>query len=280
MNLLRSLTAACVLGVSLTATANDITLAESLYQQRGSDLQNALKAASVYQTLAAQASSATEKAKMHLRESEAIYYAAVETTDNRLKISRHEEGQTAATKGINLLIQSEGQPRQASDRELLAELYYYYGANLGKWGEARGVIISLSRWPELKKVTQFVMDLSAPVQWYGGNRIMGRAFLKVPFESSSEGLALLEEAYKKTLMTKYDVTTSVNATTTLYYLEGLKKLDRVNEFCTTYLEFYNFSELSDEQKAEFNSSLIPETKREVREFLKNDEWTGYFEKNC
>lgn len=60
------------------------------------------------------------------------------------------------------------------------DAYYWRGVNNGKYGEAKGVLKSLSLVKPIKKDMNKVLELNASYEDGGADRVLGRVFFKVP----------------------------------------------------------------------------------------------------
>ncbi len=242
--------------LSMNSFANTVEIAEGLYEIRGENVKNAVAAAKVYGELAHAALEKSEKAKLFYRQSEATYYVGNKATDNGVKEKIHKTGYEYSQKVISLL---EGNVDDFEEEETLALAYFFYGANLGKWAEARGVSSSLGRAGELKETMQKIIDLGQEeIENYGAHRVLGRAFFKLPFfagGSDKKAEKFLKEAFENTLSDDGEV--SVHGLNNLYYAEVLEKRNKKARAC----EILNsFSKQSFETLLE---TRIPETKEEI-----------------
>lgn len=123
--------------------------------------------------------------------SRALYWKGQHVNSNDERLSLHEKGQEKAdaAKVIN---------------NGYAEGYYYAGINLARWGEAKGVLASLSRKSELIKYMEETMnhitrdDLAGEtVDGYGPARVFGKMYFMLPGifgGSRSESLKHLKTA--------------------------------------------------------------------------------------
>jgi hypothetical protein len=277
------------MGLSLTfvltssAFAATINEAADLFNKREESIENARQAAIIYRDLAASETNELKKANLKTQESKAWYFVGNNSEKRSDKLNILEVGYNAAMEAINLLASTPGQAKNSDYVTPLSWAYYYYGANMGKWGEAKGVLASLFKWPHLKEHTSFILALDKTVAHYGGNRILARAFMKVPTESKEQGLAYLTEAYENTLTSVDDgfITTSKSTTTTLYYLDFLKKR-RDDRYCEVFLGFADLADASEDVEIlkELDPELVPEAKKDIEAFLNDSAYEEYYDSNC
>ncbi len=256
---MRNLLVLAAMTMTFNVFANDVDTADQLFAERGAAVANAQKAADLYGQLASAASEKGEKANLLVKQSAATYYVGTKAKDDKEKMKKHEAGYNQAQKAIDLLKdQTDG---DFDLEESLAKSYFYYGANLGKYGEAKGIIASLSRVPELKRNMQAISDLGMEdVEEYGANRILGRLYFKLPgFAGGDDDKSerLLKEAVENTLSD--DGTVSVHGLNNLYLADTLKKNKKKTEACKL---LNNFMKQDAETLLE---TRIPETKEEIKE---------------
>ncbi len=261
--------------IALQAQAITIQEANDLYNQRGQDIENALKAADHYATLATQASDKVTQAKMLTLEGLAIYFYAERVETAAEKESLHKKAFEIADTAITL-INKEGDrfgatPMDNSDdtKSALAEAHYTSAINMGKWAEARGVLASLGQWGNMKMHLDAVLANDETVASYGAYRTLGRAWLKLPFThggSKKKSLRDLQYAYENTLNEDYG--TAENSTTTLFYLDTLvARKVRGDQFCDAYFGMSDLQDLTDEEILEINPDFLPEFKTDIEKFI-------------
>lgn len=244
--------------VSFNALGNTVDTAEELFELRGEDTANAQKAADIYGKLADASSEKGEKANLYYKQSEAIYFVGTQTKDEDQAEKIHENGYQVADKAIKLL---EGQVDDFEQEETLALGYFFYGANLGKWAEARGIGSSLGRAGELKDTMRKIIDLGQEdIENYGANRILGRVYHKLPViagGSKKKAEKILAEAFENTLSDDADV--SVHGLNNLYFAETLEARGKEDQACKILKEF------SVQDPETLLDTRIPETKLEIEE---------------
>ncbi|EQC49877.1 hypothetical protein M899_2605 [Bacteriovorax sp. BSW11_IV] len=282
---MRSLIAILSLTFAVVANANTLEEAQTLFANRGENVANAKKAADIYATLAAKASG-VEKANLLLGEAEAIYYVGIKADAKKEKLSLHERGYEAAQKAENLLKAS------AATKTEIAISNYWFAANIGKWGEAKGVLASLGKWySDMKPALEEIKDLDDTIQDYGVYRILGMGYLKVPGESNNEGLNYLVKAYTNTIRTVEvdgeELELSYHVNNVVFLLEGMVKEKKLKladlEFCKIYDDISFLWEAAQEDESileTYNSKLVPESKVEFTNFFAEKDNKEYFDKNC
>ncbi len=269
--------------LSFSAVADE---ALQMWERRGEDKEMARQAADAMKVAAENEADAVKKAVLKTRESEYVYFVGgrVPSKDERKEV--HTRGFEAAKAAIKLLsTDSEGKkPVSADVKSELARAHYFYAINLGKWGEANGVLASLNRWPELRDHLDIIDSLAPSVEDYGSYRTRARALHKLPFGDKDDAEKILREATEKTLADGFDV--SKNSTTAVYYLDILAKNKKSNDtFCSLYNTLKELSEYSDEELAEYyNDKKVPETKTDLKNFLENKEFeedvAKYYRTTC
>jgi tetratricopeptide (TPR) repeat protein len=252
---MKTLVSFLTLLTTLNLFAVSIEEAKDLYGQRGSSIENAKKAALMFGEVAQSESDIFKKADLLTLASQAWYYYAFAQTSKDLKKEYFQKGIDVAESGVKLV------QAQASSKEqklVLAKAMYQYGANLGKWGEANGVIKSLIQWPKLRKSMEAVINLGfKSVENYGPNRILGRAYFKLPksYGGKAKSLELLKEAYENT---KNGQDISTYGLNTLYYVDTLLAVGQKDLAISILKSFI------DKDPVTFNPSRVPETTREIQ----------------
>ena len=144
---------------------------------------------------------------------------------------------------------------------------YWKATHLGKWGETKGVLTSLSKWPELKRTCEEIISLrQSRSVWYGADRILGRAYHKLPstFGGKTKALSHLERSFSRTQSKEYN--TSVMGLNVIYLAEtyiALRKVSEAREILNNFIA-------ADAQK--LNVERLPETyteQEQAREILKS-----------
>jgi len=270
---MRNLSTLAVLAVSLPVLANvQFDQAMEVFAKRGEDRKFAEQSATMFKNSAAKEKDVLVKARMKVAESRAYYFVG-RTATNKNEIKKaYENGYNSAQEGINLLSTKPGVAKSAAYKTDLAHAHYYYAANLGKWGEANGILTSLGKWGELEKnldIIDSLGDEAQALESYGSMRTRGRALQKLPFGDKNEALKLLKYSFDNSQPEGFDMSSST--TTTLYYLDILVKTNADEDtFCEVYEMMLDLADMDDEELkeelTELNPDLVPEGMIEVRQF--------------
>lgn len=251
---MKNLLVVAAMTMTFNVMANDVDTAEELFALRGENVANAQKAANIYGDLAAASADQAEKAELFYKQSAATYYVGTKAKSKNEKKRIHEIGYEQAKKAINIL-----KTIADGDDETLALAHFYYGANLGKYGEAKGIIASLSRVGELKEHMAAIKALDmVDVEEYGANRILGRLFFKVPGAfggDKDKSEELLADAVAFTLSD--DETVSVHGLNNLYYAETLEANGKKTKACEILKNFMR------QDPETLLDTRVPETKEEI-----------------
>jgi hypothetical protein len=270
---MKRLSMLAVLAVSLPALAVlKFEKADSIFDKRGEDRNNAQIAAGMFGTLAKSEADVLVKAQAKVRESRAFYYLGRTTEKKSEKKALYTKGYKAANEAVALLSAKPGVAKKDSYKTDLAHAHYYYAANLGKWGKANGKLSSLGKWPELRSNLDMIDGLGPEAQAlenYGSMRVRGRALHELPFGDKNEALRLIKHSFENSMPEGFDM--SASTTTTIYYLDILAKTNTdVDTFCEVYEMMLDLSEMDDEELKEeltdLNPNLVPEGMIEVRQF--------------
>ncbi|RLA63625.1 MAG: hypothetical protein DRQ88_00215 [Epsilonproteobacteria bacterium] len=136
------------------------------------------------------------------------------------KIEFH-EGSQHCKKGIKLLEQDLGEPKNSEDREVLADLYFWYTTVFGRWFEDESKFSALKYWKnEVKPILESLieqMEMGKMLGW-GPYRALGRAYYSIP-AGKSKSLRFMKKAYMKSRSKTFKV--SVYPLNTVYYAESL-----------------------------------------------------------
>lgn len=280
---MKTLISAVLLTATLTAQAGTIEEAKALYAARGENPQGTLKASQIYKELADTRSDAKEKAEMKILEAQARgYYTSNVLTDKDQKL----DGYVAAYSAADEAVQAMSSAQTSADKTTLAKALYQYSANLGKWGETKGVMSSLGKWPLLKEKSLAIAAADETVSEFGAYRILGKGFIKVPGFAGGDdekGYAYLKKAYNSTKIEINGIESSTNMANLTYLIWAARELKEVSDFCTYY---DNFTLLKDEIDADaslldqFYPELKPETQTEIQETIDNEDYSDYFAKKC
>jgi hypothetical protein len=228
--------------------------ATQLFDTRGENYSNALKAAEMYGQLATTESEGSSKAEALMHQSESLYYYAFTVPDNNEKKKWHKVGEDVAMDAAKLY-------NHDGDKELEALGYSWAGAHLGQWGLANGILASLFKVPTLKSYMAKIEELGQnPVNSYGHHRVLGRLLFKLPWPQGdkAKSLGLFKEAFEKTMSKDFGVSTyGLNV---VYYAEAL--IDSGDKALAKDI-LAKFVAITDYQS--YNETRIPETKAEQKE---------------
>lgn len=206
---------------------------------------HAREAAVLYGKAAAEAVEVIEKAQYLSAQSEALYFVGAAIEDNDEKIDLHDEGVKVGDQAVKLLgiadvakitnaeIKELNSSLSVEHRKALAEAVYQRGANLGAWGQAVGVLQSLSKWPELRRSMEVIERLGfVDLHEYGPYRVLGRGYFKIPALMGGDLVKAERYLYTAFFRTKAkDRSISRNAYNNIYYAEILyQKGDETKAF--------------------------------------------------
>lgn len=260
--------------VALPAFSASREEADALYARRDSTPEGmnlAWQAANMYAELASNTSSAADKAQLLIRQSMAIYFVGDMSVNSDEKIKFYSLGKEVALNAASILEKVPGEAKDPANTELLAHAYYWYGVNLGKWGEASGILSSLGQWPTLRKYMEYIINMGQEdIEYYGASRTLGRAYFKLPYPlgSTSKSLSYLEEAFNNTLDSKKEI--SVYGLNVVYYAETLLAVggEENKRKARNILEKLVEKGNNPSWFMTYNPDRIPETKKEI-ELAKN-----------
>jgi hypothetical protein len=245
---------------SLAVRAADLNIqdAEVLYEMREQDLSNALKAAEIYKRIAAKETSPIAKAENLVKQASSLYFFALWTLDNSVKLKWHQVGEEASLAAAKIY-------SEQGDSEGEATSYAWAGDNLSGWvmgslseSGAMGVFRVMFKVPILTSYMQKIEDLGQMhVNQYAHHRILGTTIFVLPWPKGDKprGLSLLKEANEQTLSTSFGI--SQFGPNVIAY--ALMLMDRGDKVQAKDL-LSKFVAISDYQK--YNEDRIPDTKRE------------------
>lgn len=244
--------------LSCTAFSATIEEANQLYSDRSLDASGVTKAqdaADMYGVLASEEENMVTKGKLLTAQSRAMYFVGSHTLGDDNKATFHNKGKKLAKEAMSLL---------SGNNELAAAATYQFGANLGKWGEAKGITTSLGQWPTLKdNMKSIIKTLKQPqTEFYGAHRILGRAYFKIPKllgGSKKKSKKYLELAVKKTLLEGTSI--SIYPTNNTYLAETWMKVKYKTKAKQLLIEFITYVETNGHEA--YNADLVPETMDEI-----------------
>lgn len=151
-------------GLGVAAGVGDlIARADRLYEERA-DLAKAEKAAELYRQAMAAAPDQAEPAWKLAR---AMYWLGDNAETNEEKMALHDQGIQAAKKAV------ERNPDSAA-------AHYWLGVNYGLYGQAKGILKSLSLRDPIKEEMNAVIKLDPGHEGGGAYRVLGRMYFKLP----------------------------------------------------------------------------------------------------
>jgi hypothetical protein len=176
------------------AVRQSLEAAKALFNQRSAASSAPIdQALASLKTLEGQAQAKELKYDVLILEARALYFKGTHTAGDAGKKTVHEEGRAKADAAEALGLE-------------LAEAPFFAGLHLARWGEANGVVSSVSQVPTLKKYMAKATDRvtrddkeGETVDGFGPSRILGRMYKKLPGllgGSHSESVKLLDKAYK------------------------------------------------------------------------------------
>ena len=250
---------------SFNVLAATVEQARELYATRAADESNALKAADIYRQLADEAQDPLQKLVLKTSESEALYYVGEKYIQQNKKDDAIVIFERAHTSLGNTITAVENRTDLTeNEKEVLAHALYFFGANLGKWGQTRGVAASLFQWPTLRDRTNEILKLKKDyVNEYGAYRILGRGYWTIPpllGGDKVKALKYLQKAYANTLN---DAGVCKNGTTNIYYADALVSDGKVDEAKKILQDFIQFVEKNG--PAALNADKVPEILDELAE---------------
>lgn len=272
--------------------AQTIQDADALYALRGEDTNNAKLAADMYGQVAANETDILTKGQAYTKQGLSLYFYGVRQANSTTKEAIHKKAFEVAQQGI-MFLSAEGSRFGATPKvntregkTALAEGHYVSAINMGKWGEARGILASLGQWGEMKDHLEALIKNDETVFEYGAYRTWGRAQMKLPFThggSKKESLKKLKKAYDATYSEEF--ATSTNTTTTAFYLDNLvARKVKGDEFCDVYYGMADLLDLSDEELKELNPENLPEIKTDLENFKSGKDYEedvkGWADSNC
>lgn len=230
----------------------DAAFAQREYSNAGAN--SAQQAADFYAKAVEAATDNTTKAQAYIDLAKALYFVGDVSRANEVKIEKHSQGIEAADKALKLL--GLANPGTVTDAELVqlkkslagkpelllvGEGLYQRGTNLGQWGQANGVVQSLSKWGELRRSMESIelLGLLAKIHDYGAYRVLGRGYFKIPSllgGDQAKALKYLSTAFNQSK--NKDQGFSRNGYNNLYYAEVLAEngnADKAKEILQAFI---------------------------------------------
>jgi tetratricopeptide (TPR) repeat protein len=142
---------------------NPIKRADAFYQAMA-DMATAEKALALYREALVQSE---DKYEAYWKIARIMYYIGEHTEGKKEKRNIFSQAVYHADKAVNL------KPDQPDG-------YYWRGVNNGKFGEAKGVLKSLSLVKPIKKDMNTVIEMNRDYEDGGPDRVLGRVYFKLP----------------------------------------------------------------------------------------------------
>ena len=200
-----SLVAFSVLGQG--APAGALTDARAAYEQR-SDAARARAAFERFQD-AAKADATSVEARWEGARAAYFYgtYARADAPDSE-KMATFDAGIELAKQAVALA------PKDVN-------AHFWLGVLFGVYGEAKGVLKSLSLVPSIKQEMQACLELDPSVEGYGPDRVLGRLYFKLPFFKGGDNKKSIAHLEKSLAGAPTDALTKFYLAET-YKSEGMK----------------------------------------------------------
>lgn len=181
----------------------------SIFNQRDSSeegMEKARTASKIYLELFNTLTAPEKKAEAGLHYCIAQFFLGERTVDQDIKRSEFKLGFELADKAIDLIQKGRrkrpGKVKKKAWAKLLAKLYYWQPATVGRWGESVGASKVLFKWGLMRKRLKAIKKLKFEgVVGYGADRFLGRALYEMPgaFGDKEGAVRTLERAHNKTL---------------------------------------------------------------------------------
>ena len=113
------------------------------------------------------------------------------------------------------------------------EAHFWLGVLYGVYGEAKGMMKSLSLVPEIKQEMQLTIEADPAFEGWGADRVLGRMFFKLPFFKGGDNKKSIEHLERSLAGAPTNALTRVYLAAS-YKSEGMK--DKAREQCRHVLE--------------------------------------------
>jgi tetratricopeptide (TPR) repeat protein len=113
------------------------------------------------------------------------------------------------------------------------EAHFWLGVLYGVYGEARGIMKSLSLVPEIKQEMQLTIEADPAFEGWGADRVLGRMFFKLPFFKGGDDKKSIEHLERSLAGAPTNALTRVYLAAS-YKSEGMK--DKAREQCRHVLD--------------------------------------------
>ncbi len=251
--------------------------ASSVFAKRGDDRSFALKAANLYLEVANAQADNFKELEQKSNFAHAMYFYAQTTSVKKDQIDLHNKAITYLAEslnkvGVDVAVQEEDDDTEleytsypsglsADQKLIIATALFEYGANLGKWGEAKGIASSLSQLPKLEGAMHAIERLGlAEIGSYGVDRVLSRIEYKVPLRDKKLAYKKIKNAVSKTLHPEYQVSTyGLNNVYLAAFYKGHPegKVAGKAESCELLKKFIAVD------PTKLNANRIPETKNDI-----------------
>lgn len=221
------ITALFILNIFISASqAATISEISDYYDKRAvssEGFENAKTAAKLGEEIALSEADSPEIAAKGLLFSCKSYYFLGDylPTGRSEKKLEYQKGYLNCKKAIGLVELSFGKAKKEEWKDLLAELYFMYTANFGRWFEDEGRLDALRYWSkEVKPMLELLAVEMKKEQVFGHGplRALGRAWFSIP-GGRNKAINYLKEAYEKSLHPTLGV--SIYPLNTAFYAEAL-----------------------------------------------------------
>lgn len=260
------------LSISFAATIQEVS---DFFDKRDISVQgfeNARLAAKLGEEIALSETNSPElAARAHLFSCKAYYFLGDYLLENRsVKKLEYQKGYQNCKKGIGLVELSFGKAKKEQWRDLLADLYFMYTANFGRWFEDEGRLDALRYWSkEVKPLLELLaVEMKKEVVFgHGPLRALGRAWFSIP-GGRNKALNYLKEAFEKSLHPTLGV--SIYPLNTAFYAEALiakGEEEEAKKILEATIDVASVPENMEELKMEsfkvYQEYRLPEMKEEI-----------------
>ncbi len=221
--------------------------------------------------VASEADSPEMAARALLFSCKAFYFLGDYLPANRSeKKSEYQKGYLNCKKGIGLVELSFGKAKKEEWKDLLADLYFMYTANFGRWFEDEGRLDALKYWSkEVRPVLELLAGDFKKEQIFGHGpiRALGRAWFSIP-GGRNKALNYLKDAYQKSIHPSLGV--SIYPLNTAFYAEALiakgqeQEAQRILEAAIEVAgDPKNMEELKEQSFKVYGENRMPEMVEEI-----------------
>lgn len=187
--------------------------AQSLYKER-TDLSKIDQAITLLVQAETEVKDSDLKYEVLVQLSKSLYYKGTHTSGDKLKITLHDDGYKKARQAIAVNAD-------------YADAFYFAAANLARWGEANGIVASLSKKKETVETLEAIYEKNSKdgnpgeaYEYNGADRALGRMYYKLPsFAGGSQAKSMkhLENAYQNAKGCALNI---------VYYAETVSAVDK------------------------------------------------------